>query len=190
MTTKINVNNYNSSFELLLKDFFQILEFIEPANKNKNTFSHRIYGLLLRVCTDFESLAKDLLIEAGYNKNPKDMTVSDYKTLETKLCLENVKVIFIPWQPKPLNLTPFKKWSTSKPTLSWYKQYNTVKHNRLAEFSQANLNTLIESIAGLFAIIAKICNFNWSHSSWTNERKRKRKYNYTFIRKPFRMYGT
>ena len=123
MKTKINIKNYKSSFDLLLKDLNQILEFIEPTNKNKAVFSHRIYGLLLRVCTDFESLAKDLLVESGYKKNPEKMTVHDYKTLEKSLFLESVKIEFIAWEPKPLILIPFKKWYTSKPVLSWYSKY-------------------------------------------------------------------
>jgi hypothetical protein len=63
--------NYQASFDLFVKDLQQVLEFIEPVDANKAVFSHRIYGLLLRVCTDFESLCKDLLIESGYKKPPQ-----------------------------------------------------------------------------------------------------------------------
>ena len=186
MKTTINILNYQFAFELFLKDFTQVLEFIEPVNENSKTFSHRIYGLLLRVCTEFESLAKDLLIESGSKKSPQQMDVRDYKTLEPSLCLESVKVDFLLWQPNQLSLKPFEKWSTSKPALSWYSKYNTVKHNRATEFKQANLNTLIEAGAGLFAIIAKVCNFKWNEDCWSKEAG---KYTYRYLRMPFCMYG-
>jgi hypothetical protein len=35
--------SYQASFDLFLKDLEEILEFVEPVDANKDTFSHRIY---------------------------------------------------------------------------------------------------------------------------------------------------
>jgi len=89
------IRNYQASFDLFLKDLQEVLEFIEPVEANKTTFSHRTYGLLLRVCTDFESLAKDLSIDAGDTTPPDKMNVKNYCKLEATLHLEPVEVEFL-----------------------------------------------------------------------------------------------
>jgi hypothetical protein len=179
--------SYQSSFDLFLKDLEEILEFVEPVDANKDTFSHRIYGLLLRVCTDFESLAKDLSIDAGDTTPPDKMNVKNYCKLEATLHLEPIEVEFLSWRPQPLRFWPYHKWSVSKPSLKWYANYNIVKHNRESKFSLASLSTLIEAESGLFALIAKASNFEWKgpeFNSWSSEKGR-----YTFWRSPFCMHG-
>ena len=179
--------SYQASFDLFLKDLDEILEFVEPVDANKDTFSHRIYGLLLRVCTDFESLAKDLAIKAGDPTSPDKMTVKNYCKLETTLHLEPVQVEFLAWQPQPLFFSPYHNWSTSKPPLRWYQDYNVVKHNRDSKFPLATLSTLIEAGSGLFALIAKASDFKWKgpeYNSWRSENGQ-----YTFWRSPFCVHG-
>lgn len=41
--------------------------YIEPSDDNKDTYSHRIYELYLRTCTEFEANAKFILKSNGYN---------------------------------------------------------------------------------------------------------------------------
>lgn len=38
-------------YKLIEDDLLSICEFIEPTDANKETYSHRIYELFLRVCT-------------------------------------------------------------------------------------------------------------------------------------------
>ncbi len=179
------IRNYQTSFDLFLKDLHEVLEFVEPVEANKFTFSHRIYGLLLRVCTDFESLSKDLLIGAGCTKPPEAMNVLDYRSLEASLYLEEVEVDFLSWRPSPLRMTPYDKWTVAEPPLSWYKTYNIVKHNRDAQFSRASLDVLIEAGAGLFALIARVSDFRWGEfCSWRRDNGK-----YIFWRSPFQMSG-
>jgi hypothetical protein len=180
--------SYQASFDLFLKDLDEILEFVEPVDANKNTFSHRIYGLLLRVCTDFESLAKDLAIKSGDTTSPDKMNVKNYCKIETALHLEHVQVEFLSWRPRPIIFSPFHNWSTSSPPLLWYQDYNIVKHNRDSRFPLANLSTLVEAGSGLFALIAKASDFKWKgpeYNSWETENGQ-----YTFWRAPFCMHGT
>jgi hypothetical protein len=179
--------NYQASFNLFVKDLEEILEFVEPVDANKDTFSHRIYGLLLRVCTDFESLAKDLAIKGGDKTSPHKMNVSTYRRLEPSLHLETVQVEFLSWQPQSLVFYPYRQWSTSKPPLRWYSNYNIVKHNRDSKFPLASLSTLIEAGSGLFALIAKASDFKWEgpqFNSWGRKNGQ-----YTFWRSPFSMHG-
>jgi len=138
-----------------------LLEFIEPVEANAACFSHRTYGLLLRSSTEFESLAKDLLLEAGNQKPPESMNIQDYRALEAHHHLEGVAVSFLLWRPDPRHVLPYQGWSTAQPPLRWYQNYNTVKHNRNAQFPLASISTLIEAMAALFCLVAKASKFDW-----------------------------
>ena len=49
------------SARLIIDDFEHLFEYIEPHSSNLNVFSHRIYELLLRTCTEVESCCKGIL---------------------------------------------------------------------------------------------------------------------------------
>lgn len=148
--------SYLSSFAILSDDFRRLTEFVEPSDDNIHVYSYRIYELLLRACTDFESVCKEKLIEDGYLKDPEDMNIYDYKKLETTLKLESVEIGLLFWRPNIVYIKPFENWSTNKPPLSWYSAYNTVKHNRKNKFSFASLNNLRLSLSGLFSILVTL----------------------------------
>jgi len=130
VTRRYDLRDHQASFDLLTKDTMEILEYVEPVDSNASTYSHRIYGVILRACTDFESLARDLLVAAGETQPREKMKVHDYRKLEPRLYLQSVEVNFLPWRPDPLSKTPFKDWSTREPPLAWYATYNAVKHDR------------------------------------------------------------
>ncbi|OYZ21763.1 MAG: hypothetical protein B7Y39_08655 [Bdellovibrio sp. 28-41-41] len=146
-------------YKLIEDDLLSICEFIEPTDANKETYSHRIYELFLRVCTEFESHAKERLIHYGYPKalsTPNDLKINDYKTLYTdnnflgdRLSAE-IGLKF--WSPSMIYITPFQDWINGN-RLSWYQAYNDVKHNRDTNFKDASLWNLIRAYAGLSLIL-------------------------------------
>lgn len=133
---------------LIVDDFERLFEFIEPHTSNENVFSHRIYELLLRTCTEVESCCKGILIANGHSA--KDM--SDYKKIEQATRLSGYTVQYTNWTPSHYSVQPFASWATGS-TLSWYKAYNDVKHNRWQNFTLANLKNLLDAISGLLCII-------------------------------------
>jgi hypothetical protein len=145
---------YLSAFKMLSDDFRRLLEYVEPVDANLDTYSHRLYELLLRACTEFESACKELLIAAGASKKPSDMKIRDYKTLEPSLSLESREVGILVWQPRIAYVKPFDGWSTATLPVAWYSAYNKVKHNRNTEFARANLENVRCAIAGQFALLA------------------------------------
>lgn len=146
--------SYLSSLEILSGDFRRLTEFVEPVDANLSTYSHRLYELLLRACTDFESAYKEKLIADGCTKRPSDMNINDYKTLESSLGLEQVEVGILIWRPGTAYIRPFANWSTLNPPLPWYRDYNQVKHNRNTRFSLASLENVRLALSGLFALLA------------------------------------
>lgn len=133
---------------LIIDDFERLFEFIEPHTSNENVFSHRIYELLLRTCTEVESCCKGILIANGHSA--KDM--NDYKKIEQATHLSGYSVCYSNWFPTHYSVQPFASWATGG-SLSWYKAYNDVKHNRWQNFTLANLKNLLDAICGLLCII-------------------------------------
>jgi hypothetical protein len=146
---------YLAAFELLQEDFRRLGEYVELNDANLDTFSHRLYELLLRTCTEFESLCRDLLVFKEYEKEPRCMKIHDYKKLEGWWQFESKSVGFLRWMPEPCYVSPFQGWSTASPPLSWYDAYNAVKHNRHAEFKRASLKNVCNAIAGQFVLIVE-----------------------------------
>src|SRR5258705_13888251 len=105
--------SYLASFEILCADFRRLSEYIEPADANLRSYSHRLYELLLRACTDFESACKEELVATGYAKPLGEMNINDYKTLEGSLNLETFYVGVLIWRPSPAYIQPFAGWSSA-----------------------------------------------------------------------------
>ena len=146
---------YEPSFRLLIQDFEELLAFVEPVDANLATYSHRSFELLLRACTEFESLSKQGLVAAGNLKQPSSMTVLDYVLLEASVPLSALEVGIMVWRPKPIYVRPFAGWQTASPPLAWYSDYNKVKHNRNTEFSRASLENLRLAICALYLLLVK-----------------------------------
>ena len=133
---------------LIIDDFERLFEFIEPHTSNENVFSHRIYELLLRTCTEVESCCKGILLANGHAAN----SMEDYKKIEQATHLSGYTVWYSNWFPSQYSIQPFASWATGD-SLSWYKAYNAVKHNRWQYFPMASLNNLLDAISGLLCVI-------------------------------------
>jgi hypothetical protein len=151
----LDTQPHHHAFQLLLRDLHRLLEFVEPVDANEKTYSHRIFELLLRTCTEYESLCKHLLQVAGYEspeRNFEHWNGRDFQALAVNrpLTKHQVRVRF--WRPIK-NVEPFQAWKNDE-ALPWYQNYNKVKHNRHEDFKKATLETLVDALAGLFEMLA------------------------------------
>jgi hypothetical protein len=48
---------------------------------------------------------------------------------------------------------PFKEWRRGTHSLSWYQDYNSVKHDRLANFNLAKFANVLKAISAVFVIL-------------------------------------
>jgi len=152
----IDKGPYLSGFRLILDDFLTMTAYIEPRDENLQAFSHRLYEIFLRACTEFESVCKDALVDRGAMKPRADMDINDYRGLESDLHLELVEVGWQIWRPEPAYVKPFSGWSHVTPPLPWYRDYNLVKHNRNSDFPLASLRNVRLAVSGLFATLASL----------------------------------
>jgi hypothetical protein len=160
----IDSASYQASFRLLTQDLEDTLEYVEPVDANEHVYSHRLYALYLRACTDFESLCREQLVILGSNVAPDKMKMPHYRRLEPALKLEPVSVYALFWRPEPRVLHPFKNWLRESP--QWYADHHAVKHNRQARFPAASLSNVVAATAGLFAALAKVDRSAFPSSSY------------------------
>jgi hypothetical protein len=158
ITTRIIIvskSSFGTAYHLLVKDFLDVTEYINPCNENKNCYSHRLYELLLRTSTEFENLCKFSFNKGkgkGNDIHPikQKLDINDYKLLEPIWKVKDKEVGLLFWLPEKRLIKPFYNWDSEIPSLTWYQSYNKVKHNREDEFYNASLENTVLSLAGLF----------------------------------------
>lgn len=138
---------------LIIRDLYEIFDFVEPHEDNKKTYSHRIYELFLRAATEFESNCKGILKANAYPKSVKDMNNLDYFKIQDAAHLSGYSVTFELWSSNTV-FKPFASWNEATyAPLPWYQSYNKVKHDRYNNFSEANLGNLMDAVAALICIL-------------------------------------
>ncbi|HLP33109.1 MAG TPA: hypothetical protein VK202_06525 [Bacteroidia bacterium] len=144
--------HYVRAFLIILKDFKNLLDYIEPADVNFQTYSFRIHELLLRVCIEIEANFVAILKENGYSK-AGDWNMNDYKKVNIthRLSLYEVKLPI--WNGNQNIRRPFEAWNSDS-TLPWWNAYNKTKHNRHTEFEKATFENLIDAMCALIALLS------------------------------------
>lgn len=160
-----NIMDWSSpirAYDLIISDFKKICEYIDPSDDNYTVYSHRLYEVFIRTCTELESNMRAILKANGYVKKKKEKTInekwwniSDYKKLEVMLKLSDYKVLINFWNGgRGEGCIPFQNWAKGKSgKIVWYQDYNEAKHNREEKFHLASLENLLDSLCGLFVIL-------------------------------------
>ena len=147
------------AYQLLESDLMRLLTFIEPADANLLTYSHRLYELLLRACTEFEANARAILAANGYSKKG-DWNITDYGKIDLACKLSAFEVEVPVWRGSHAGRQPFIAWKGNPlASLPWYQDYNRVKHARFTDFERATLANVLDAVAGVFIILFAQFNF-------------------------------
>lgn len=152
-------NVYWRNFLMLCDDLEESFRYVQPSTQHLQVYSLRYYELLLRACTEFESLCKEKIVEFKLSTKAEDkMSIHDYSSLnshfENKPCKMGVGYYF----EEPYFVYPLKEWEKTG-SLTWYGDYNKVKHNRAKKFRLANLENVLLAVGGLFILLerSKLC---------------------------------
>lgn len=145
-------DKYVRAFLLLLKDVRELFDYVEPADKNLDTYSYRIHSLLLRASVEVEANCKAILKENGYRKTG-NMNMNDYKKINESHHLSSYQVMIPYWDGTKNLRSPFLNWAKGG-SLSWYEAYNASKHDRHAEFTEATLRNLLDATCGLLVLLS------------------------------------
>lgn len=133
-----------------------IFDYIEPADCNKDVFSHNLYALLLRACTEVEANFKSILVANGVPGSDQ-FNMTHYKKVEESSKLSKYKVTFPFWRNlngsmSDLEMIPFESFQEGKRP-AWYVSYNEVKHNRDSKFENASLKNCMNAVAAILVLL-------------------------------------
>ena len=161
--------HYVRASALIQKDLLDLFDFIEPDDKNKDTYSYRTHALHMRAAIEVEANCKAILAENGYvkrnsktgkplmkrNGDPADWDMGDFRLLEQTHRLSHYEIMLPVWKgPAGTNARkPFEQWTTNT-ALPWWGAYNDAKHDRHEKFARANFSNLIGAVCALVAILS------------------------------------
>jgi len=146
------------AYLLIENDLKEIFTFVEPKD-NSSVYSHKIYSLFLRVCTEFENISKQILNFNSIAPEGREYKMKDYFKMEKDFGLSNYCVYN---KALGVEFSPFYcfygKDSYSEVMNEfgngfWYQAYNEVKHNRSENFNLANLNNTLSAVGGLAVLL-------------------------------------
>ncbi len=142
---------YIRGFLLIQKDLQNLFDYIEPADKNRDTYSYRIHELLLRTCVEVEANFVAIIKENIYTKKG-NLTMRDYQKVNKTHRLSSYEIKIPIWNGSYNIRKPFGSWD-EKDYLRWYCAYNDTKHDRHSKFENATFESLIDAVCGLLALI-------------------------------------
>lgn len=129
-------------------DLERAAQFVEPVERNDNTFSVEFARLLMSTASEAEITAK-ILCEAIEPKGRMD-NINAWRTiLMREYPLFYTMEVLVPRASR--KLTPWKSWGDNV-NPSWWGAYNNVKHSRHRHFEQGNLINVLEAVAGLLCL--------------------------------------
>jgi len=143
---------YWNYFLALESDMQNVARFIEFTNSNFKTFSIELAHLLLASSSEVDVVAQELCKKLDPSKNASN--INHYRAVITKH-LPSFAESEIKIPRYSLTLHPWSDWIDEQ-NPDWWTSYNKVKHHRNEHFSEANLQNVINSLAGLL-----LCIFNY-----------------------------
>ena len=140
---------YWNYFLALENDLEQIARYIEFAKKNFKTYSIELAHLLLTASSEVDVVTKALC--KIINSKARTKNIDDYKKIIKKQLPDMIKEkVFIPRYG--LTLSPWKNW-IKEDNPDWWQSYNYVKHERSSHFEKANLENVLNAMAGLLVTV-------------------------------------
>ncbi len=174
-SNRVNLSRAYTNIERKLRE---ILDYIEPSEKNKNVYSVELYSLLLRACTEVELNLKQIMQSNGENGNNDSFNMNKYIWVEQSSRLSEYELKFLNWRVDQKRgkgnikqyivryedkiLCPFKEFgirnksknaNSRSGTPEWYRSYNKVKHNRETNFRVATLDNCMNAVAGILVLL-------------------------------------
>ena len=153
--------HYVRAYMLIQNDLQSIFEYIEPSDECLKAYSYRIHALLMRTCIEIEANFKAILAEnICTTPAEKDLKMKHYRKVDVTHHLSSYEVMLPTWNGVSPVMKPFGPWEGTRgvanvqASLPWYQAYNQSKHDRHNRFKSANLNHLINAVAGLLVLIS------------------------------------
>lgn len=148
--------SYYLSIEKMMKNTSQ---YVTPCEQNKNTYSDEFMKIILLSCSEIDSILKAICKENNVLMKDKQYNMSVYA--QTLLKQKDIKEwAFSPEcstssRGKGILCFPFKELDATKPYagLTWWEDYQKLKHNRLDNAELGNLENAVYAITAHFVLL-------------------------------------
>lgn len=143
------VDNYFRYFKILEDKFVDTLRFVELSSENFKTYSIEFDNLIISIGSELDVFFK---VACNFNLDDRKKMNDYYKEIMSKYPCIKQQVIKI--DNKNLEITPFKDWEESEPSksLEWWQAYNDIKHARVLNFKEANLENTLNLLGALYIL--------------------------------------
>lgn len=156
--------HYVRAYLLLQRDVLDLFSYVEPSDKNLQTYSHRIQQLLMRACVEIEANLTAIFRDNQYIP-ARRLTIFHYRLVEFSHRLSSYQVRIPGWSGDAGVRSPFANWKVDH-SLDWYEAYNKSKHNRHDNFALATFDALIDAFCALNVLLsAQFYDEDYSSSS-------------------------
>lgn len=147
---------YYLSIEKMLE---KTRQYVSPSFNNKNTYSDEFAKIILLSCSEIDSILKYLCKLEKINKRGKYYNMEDYAIFLKKI--KNIEDIgYCPFYNSSLKedalvIYPFARLDSNKPhaNLKWWKNYQSIKHNRIESVELGNLYNAVSAIIAHYTIL-------------------------------------
>lgn len=150
MTYEELSSDYWKYYKMLESRFLESLNFVELDYENYNVYSIEFANQLNSIGSELDLFFK-VASKFGLDER-KD--ISDYykKINEYYPDIKNQEIIIV--DKKNMKIKPFEFWSKNKPSqsLKWWEAYNNVKHGRVLNKKEANLENVLNILGALFIL--------------------------------------
>lgn len=164
----MNKNLFWPIYQKLEEEFKELSYYISIDRKQLKTYSIKIADLILRTVAECENIAsaicknnkmkfidkKGHIRKSVYFNEYIDELNKVFK-LDKKLVnpiFNNIDSSAFDCKLRPFRKETLKVSGKEKEIIPWYNAYNKIKHDRVKNYKQANLENLITSLAGLFML--------------------------------------
>ncbi|EGO7850604.1 hypothetical protein FH943_001159 [Enterococcus faecalis] len=157
--------NYWSYYLNLENMFAKTEQYISHSEANQKTYSNEFAKIILLSCSEIDSLLKIVCTHLNIQKSQKYFNMSSYA--KALLQIPSIKEMAFSTLPKTGNresgimVFPFRDLNSNKEYagLSWWSDYQKIKHDRLKNATFGNLQNSALSLAAHYIILRIMIDF-------------------------------
>ncbi|MET3210667.1 UNVERIFIED_CONTAM: hypothetical protein ABIC26_003628 [Paenibacillus sp. PvR008] len=155
-------------YKKLESEFIELSYYISIDKKQLKTYSIKIADLILRSVSECENIAKEICKKEKIKFRDKKGKIKewvsfheyivqldqlyDLKNKHVSCDFENIRKGTFDFKHTPFMKEKVKIRGQEKEIWKWYNSYNLIKHDRVKNFKEANMENLINGLAALFLL--------------------------------------
>ena len=162
---RVTFEVYWSYYCIIEKMFINTIQYVSPSITNKKTYSDEYAKIILLCGSEIDSILKLICKLKRIKPQGRDYSMNDYS-----LMIDNEEAIKLQsYCPECMTTTkekflvssPFKdiKTGIQYSGLDWWKNYQSLKHNRMKNAKKGNLQTTVNLLTAHYILIRHLINY-------------------------------